>query len=370
MSSYITPVRGLLLELLKCALHQGQEGGINFPNEISQQMWQQCYTLACEQGVMALAWQGVMKLPVQMQPPKNIKIVWALAVEKYGQKYSRYCATAQQLSDFYKENSISTTFLKGVGYSSLYPYPQSREGGDLDIYTYSATPNLTDKEANTEADELMSNMGIEVDTSGYKHSNFFYNNIPIENHKNFLNIEHWRLAKRYNPLLIKYLNPQLTPLLGGEYAILTPSAEFNSLFISFHTAQHLTSGIKLHHICDWAVLLNKFGNRLPKEVDDAKYLKWVDSLTYICNQYFGTNGEYLTDENNVYTDLILKEAFEPTFDSGKIPGHPVRIFIFKCKRFFYSSKVMNDLLGNTIYRAFWRSLIFHVKSPETILKVK
>ena len=44
--------------------------------------WEQCYRMACKQGVMAIAWDGVMKLPKELQPPVGIKIQWAMAVEK------------------------------------------------------------------------------------------------------------------------------------------------------------------------------------------------------------------------------------------------------------------------------------------------
>lgn len=369
MSKLITPVRGLLFELLRSAINGRDIVGEKFPSKISDKMWHECYLLACNQGVMALAWQGIIKLPAELQPPKGVKITWALAVERYEKSYFRYCSTVAELSEFYRENGIETVQMKGVGYSTLYPYQPAREGGDIDIFTYSASQELTDKQANLKADELMQQMGNEVDSSGYKHSNFYYKGIPIENHKNFLNVEHWNLAKRYNPVLRRYLNSQPTKLGDGKYEILTPSPQFNALFISFHAAQHLTSGIKLHHLCDWAVLLNKYGNCLPKEVDDAKYLRWTDSLTYICNTWLGTKGNYLLQQDDMYVELIMKEIFEPEYDFTKVPKEKLGIFVFKIRRFFYGNKIMNNLLGNTIWRAFWHSLVAHLRRPDTILKV-
>ena len=48
---------------------------------------------------------------------------------------------------------------------------------------------MSDKKANELADTLMKEQGIEVDMHSPKHSNFYYKGIPIENHKNFLNVE-------------------------------------------------------------------------------------------------------------------------------------------------------------------------------------
>lgn len=56
--------------------------------------------------------------------------------------------------------------IKGVGFANNYPIPSHREGGDIDIFTYSAdSSGLSDREANSLADKLMRGRGIEVDFS-------------------------------------------------------------------------------------------------------------------------------------------------------------------------------------------------------------
>lgn len=369
MEKYLNkPERKLLFELLRLSLN-GEMNEFSFEEQLTDTLWSKCYTLSCEQGVMALAFDGAMLLPSDLQPPKNIKIQWGMNVQNYIEKYNYYCNVAGELYAFYKKNGIAAVQLKGVGLSLNYNNPSSRQGGDIDIYTYSETDSLTDKQANTKADTLMQDMGIEVDSSGYKHSNFYYKNIPIENHKNFLNVEHYSLAKKYNSVLLKYLKPQESILNEKGAKILTPSVEFNCLFITFHAAQHLTSGIKLHHIYDWAVLLKKYGNRIPQEVNDSSFLEWVDVLTHICNSYLGTDAPYSGSLNKKLYDLTLKEIFTPYSETVRPPGNPVGIFIYKLKRFFRNNKITGDILGNTIYRAFWFSLVAHLKRPSTILLI-
>ena len=91
----------------------------------------------------------------------------------------------------YATHGIRTVQLKGVGLSALYPVPSHREGGDLDIYTFSADASkLTDGQANALADELMRRQGIDVKMRSYKHSNFRYRDVPVESHKCFLNVQH------------------------------------------------------------------------------------------------------------------------------------------------------------------------------------
>lgn len=111
----------------------------------------------------ALAWDGVVTLPAQLQPYEDLRLTWLVAVDNYEQKYARYCRTVDELSQFYATRSIRTVQLKGVGLSACYPVPSHREGGDLDIYTLSADVSvLSDTDANRLADELMRQSGIEV----------------------------------------------------------------------------------------------------------------------------------------------------------------------------------------------------------------
>jgi hypothetical protein len=178
----------MLFALLRASLHERVPEESYFA-EASVKDWWQCYRLAARQGVKALAWDGIVKLPSELMPPKEVKLSWATGVMKYEEVYKRYCQTADELSHLYAEHGISTMLMKGVGISALYPVPSHREGGDIDIYTYSAdTTKMSHEEANNLADQLMKDRGIEVDVENYKHSNFYYKGIPIENHKCFLNV--------------------------------------------------------------------------------------------------------------------------------------------------------------------------------------
>ena len=127
----------MLLALLRASLHE-RDVEMSFFESASPEDWKLCYRIAAEQGVMALAWDGVMKLPKALQPPLAVKISWASGVEAYEQKYLRYCRAVDEVSRFYAGHGIATMQMKGVGFSTLYPVPCHREGGDIDIYTYSA----------------------------------------------------------------------------------------------------------------------------------------------------------------------------------------------------------------------------------------
>ena len=152
----------MLFALLRASLHNRQIETSYFKG-VSDKDWEQCFRLAKSQGVMALAWDGILKLPSALQPPLELKLQWGIKVEAQEKKYQRYCHTIHELTSFYQKHQIASLQLKGVGLSTLYPIPSHREGGDIDIYTYSAEPSrMSDKEANRLADELMRIQGVEV----------------------------------------------------------------------------------------------------------------------------------------------------------------------------------------------------------------
>ena len=360
----------MLFALLRASLHQ-KEAEQTFFQQVSEEDWKQCYRLSARQGVMALAWDGVITLPANLQPPRALKLTWGMAVQDYEAKYARYCRTIQELSAFYAEHGIVTVQMKGVGLSSYYPVPAHREGGDIDIFTFSADKSkMTDAEANRLADELMIQQGIEVELHSYKHSNFYYKGIPIENHKFFLNVEHYPVAVQVNELLKECLQPQATKLLEGECNILTPSSAFNTLFLAFHASQHYGSGITLHHLCDWAMLVKRYGLQLPQELTDKHFLGAIAAFTQLCNRYLGTEvdvtgGKELADE-------ILEEVMHPKYPhkahvavKGKL-----NIFIYKTRRFLHMSKVSNRILYLPLWKRIWKSVVTHVCHPETIFQTE
>lgn len=361
-------VEQMLFALLRASLHNWQIETSYF-KDVSDIDWKQCFRLARSQGVMALAWDGILKLPSALQPSLELKLQWGIKVEAQEKKYQRYCQTIHELTSFYQKHQIATLQLKGVGLSTLYPIPSHREGGDIDIYTYSAEPSkISDKEANCLADELMRKLGIEVNTSSYKHSNFHYKGIPIENHRCFLNIKHYQIAKQINGWLMKDLQPQPTPLLNGEYQIWTPSPTFNTLFLAFHAAQHYGSGLALHHLCDWAMLIDRHGLQLPQELTDKRFIEAICAFTQLCNRYLGT--QIKVEGGKELADKILEEMLYPKYPhkgTVKVEGK-LNIFIYKTRRFLHHSRVSNQILYRPLWKRIWKLAVAHIFHPKTIFQ--
>lgn len=359
----------MLFSLLKSSL-QGVAAEQDVFANASEIDWKECYEQASKQGVLALAWEGVETLPQQLQPPKQLKFRWAMSVEKYEAKHRRYCQTVQDLQCFYKEHGIVAVQMKGVGFSHGYQKPHHREGGDIDIFTYSADETkMSHKEANALADKLMEQMGNPVDMHGYKHSNFNFKGIPVENHKYLLNVMiNPKFLGSLNEHLLNVLNPREVTLYGGDYKLLVPSPEFNTLFISCHAFQHYGSGIALHHLYDWATILKNHGLHLPDNLSNIHFLRGIAAMTHLCNLHLGTqiNISGFPAGYEEMADEMLKEMLYPIYTTVVPYTNKVQIFAYKTRKVLRSARLASDVFGVSFIGRLYESFINHIKNPSGI----
>ena len=377
-ASMMTPSEEMLFALLRSSLHE-RDVELEYFQKATEKDWKECQRMAVAQGVMALAWDAVLRLPKHLQPPLNLKLTWAMAVERYEERYLRYCKAISELSAFYAEHGIRTIQLKGVGFSTLYPNPSHREGGDIDIYTCSADQGqLSDVEANHLTDTLMGHPGIDAEGFYYKHSNFHYKGIPIENHKCFLNIKEIKEAVTANEVLLRELKPEKATLAEGE--ILVPSATFNTLFIAFHSLQHYGSGLSLHQLCDWAMILKHYGLNIPKEMMQYKrFMRGVQAMTLLCQRYLGVSPALNADEASsnaskaqaqraieAMAEVMFNEMMHPRYQVVEPVSSKIGIVVYKTKRLFYTHRLMRSVFHNSLFRRVWDSVIIHLRNPKSI----
>lgn len=352
----------MLFALLRASLHEKETETLYFV-DATEADWNECYHLAKIQGVMALVWDGVLRLPFQLHPYEDLKLKWAIKTEMHEKKYLRYCKVAHEITEFYKRHDISTLHLKGVGLSTLYPIPSHREGGDIDIYTFSGSESISDSEANQLADNLIEQQGQNIDVKkSPKHSVFYYKGIPVENHKVFTNIHSYKIASQVESMLRKQMNPQKTLLPTGE--VLVPSPMFNTLFVFFHAVQHYGSGLSLHHLCDWAIIIKNYGLHFPEELTDKRLLRAAAALTTLCNHLLGTTIEIKEEKEFAYK--MLNEMLHPKYYKRLLPHSKLKVIVYKIKRFIYNQRLKKSIFNHSPWKSLYISVVHHLLYPHKI----
>lgn len=272
-----------LFHLLRLAVDRA--GGERIATEAVE--WSAVYKMARKQGVLAVAFDGLMRLFEQDKQlaksfPLSLKMQWINAVLSIERRYDYSREVCAELAEKWAEQGVKTLCLKGMAFSTYYPVPNHRECGDFDCY-------LFDDYAKGNA--LAKSLGAKVDDGWYKHSEIVYRKVMIENHQYIVAVRGGERLKRLHNLLDTMARTEVCkPIFDTKIEM--PSAMFNALFLNHHALTHfLSEGIRLRHILDWAMFIEKEQDNLDWErfysiCEEYDLRKFVDCATALAVEIF------------------------------------------------------------------------------------
>lgn len=168
----------VLLQLLAAGL-RGEPHPV-LPGTVPPETWLEVFRLSAAQGVLALAYDALRRLPAAQQPPRELMLRWAVNTDRIERQFAHRQRALEDLAAFYASHGIRLMLLKGAGLAALYPVPAHRPCGDIDIWLYGRQ---------READRLVrEELRIAVSNDVHHHTIFSYKGVMIENHFDFLNL--------------------------------------------------------------------------------------------------------------------------------------------------------------------------------------
>lgn len=238
----------VLFKLVRIAL--GKEEDFSLPCGVD---WRKVVDLSYEQGVAAIAVDGLQKLyescpnlESELDKPEyeGLKYEWFGSVFQAETDFAAYLSAAKSLAKLYADNGVRTLVLKGLAFSECYPVPFHRSSCDLDCYL------AGDYE---KGNQLVEQAGVAVDRDYFKNSSFRYEGLHVENHHFFTAFRGSRKSKEYERLLQHEIEPGETRRIFNS-DLLAPPVMFSALFCISHAQTHfLSEGITLRHILDWVL---------------------------------------------------------------------------------------------------------------------
>ena len=249
--------------------------------------WQAVYAMARKQGVLAVAFDGLSKIFEHDKEfakafPLSLKLQWINATCSIEKRYEGSKAICSELVDKWAEQGIRTLCLKGLAFSTYYPEPNHRECGDFDCYLY---------DDYAKGNDIAKALGAKVDDGWYKHSEIIYRKAMIENHRFIVAVRNGKKTKQLHNLLDSIARNEERKAIA-ETKIEMPSTMFNALFMNYHTLTHfLSEGVRLRHILDWALFLEKEQHSLDWErfysiCEEYDLRKFVDCATALAVEIF------------------------------------------------------------------------------------
>lgn len=328
--------------------------------------WNNIEVLANKQGLSAVIMDGLEKLSNQITPPKELLLQWiGETLNNYEYRYELYRRAIAEMAAFYNEHNIKMMILKGYACSLDWPKPEHRPCGDIDIWQFGRQKT---------ADVfLMSEKGIRIDDSHHHHTVFYWRDIMVENHYDFVNV-HGRRSNKELERVFKELavdDSFYTELYGER--IYLPSPNLHALFLIRHLVSHFASEkITLRQVLDWAFFVEKHS----REVDWAWLLgilnkyhmdEFVGCLNGICIEDLGFKPEafHLTQFDSKLKERVLQDILSPEFE-GKEPRSLVGRLMFKYRRWQANAWKQRICYAESRWSTFWWGIWAHILKPSSI----
>ena len=269
--------------------------------------WAKVYKLARKQGVLALAFDGLMKVfeadkEFAKSFPQPFKLQWINAVFQIEQRYNISRDVCADLAEKWSEQGIKTLCLKGMTFSTYYPEPSHRECGDFDCYLY---------DDYAKGNAIARELGAKVDESMYKHSEMIYRKVMVENHRFIVAVRNGKKTKSLHALLDSLARTEeCTQLFDTKIEM--PSAMFNAIFLNYHSLSHfLSEGVRLRHLLDWTLFLKSEQKNLDwkrfYEVCEEYHMRaFVDCMTALAVEVCGVEieNEFVTT-SSPYAERVI-----------------------------------------------------------------
>ena len=269
------PFRKLILVSL------GRES--SFEKDLIPADWARLFAMARHQALIGVLNDGVHRLPDHQLPPEHIVQDWDRLTGKIAEIHARHINQTEELRAVFERLGLNGCILKGTGLAQLYPTPERRQCGDIDVWVQGRRKDI-----------------LKAFRKEFDVHDIIYQECKADVFKNTVVEVHFHPTKMYNPFtnakLQRWLE-QHSPI-SSDAPLTYPDAVFNAVFCMAHMFRHyLEGGLGLRQMMDYYYVLRELpaAERGPvmqalKRLGMARFAAAV----MVCMQHeFGLEDEYL-----------------------------------------------------------------------------
>lgn len=292
-------------------------------NSIRPTDWKSLFELSERQTLLAIVFRGVCRMPLSLQPPRQLVFRWVSYCEQIKHQNIRVDACAVKAIQQLSAAGFRCCLLKGQGNALMYPDPRMRTSGDVDVWTDGDDHRALRYAASFEA-----------------HPEFYYHHVelpevdglPVEMHYRPAFLQSFRHNKRLQSYFKQHADEQFSNIVelpegAGRIAVPTPS--FNRIFQLCHIVNHFGhEGIGLRQIVDYYYVLRQGFSDAEKEADvqtlkATGMLRFARGMMYILHEMLGLGSRYLLVEPD---ERMGKAILHETLCGGNFGRYDARLY--------------------------------------------
>ena len=291
--------------------------GLSF-SQLSHSEFEELMALAGEQTVTGLVGDCLIKNNIKLEREDALSLFAKMkAIEKTNNRVNENLVS---FVNFMERKGVDYIIVKGQVAGALYPNPDARMSGDVDLYfvgdNYEKIKGLVEQRLGKQLSKL----------SDGKHVEFEVNSVVFELHEKLSRLATRKHQEYWDQMIDNaILEGTDTVTIAGK-EIKTLSATYNALYIFVHLFYHMTaSGVGLRQLCDMMkslspTLPHREGvskidkERLEEILKELGYLKAYKAMGAFLVEYLGLPEEEfpftLTEKDRKWVETIKKNILK------------------------------------------------------------
>ena len=358
--------------------------GIGHSNFEQQEFldWATLQALITRHGLLAIAIDGIEKLPEKQRPPKIMLLEWfGQVVQDYENRYEQYCRAIADLAGVYNSHDLKMMLLKGYACGLDWPKPKHRPYGDIDIWQFGkqkeADALLESLEFRDESLESVHGdkkfKKIKIDKSHHHHTVFKWGRFTVENHYDFVNV-HAHKSSAELEKLFKELGQDDSYFVevNGERVYL-PSPNLHALFLLRHMVSHFAAAeINFRQVLDWAFFVEKHTKEVDWKwllalLDEFHMREFFNCINAICVEDLGFDSEIFPEVRCLpeLKQRVLEDILDPEYGTTESKKLIPRL-VYKYKRWQGNAWKQKLCYSESRWSAFWSGVWAKILKPSSI----
>jgi len=295
----------MLFELIQIAIGNRER----LSRALSNEEWEGLYDEAVRQAVVGVAFEGVQKLPKEQWPSQALVFRWLGISEQIKQRNQLLNKRSREITALFAEAGFKSCILKGQGNALMYPNPDSRVPGDIDIWV-----DGTREEIN----RLVRERCPDVFEQGHHIEFPVFKDVEVEVHYTPGTLLSLKCNRRFQ----RWCNDQREDVISlqadDENSFFVPSIEFNVAYQMAHIMIHFfIEGIGLRHFVDYYYTLMKYhtdvadAERIKTLLKDFGLLRFARGVMWVEKECLRLDNDCLIVEpDEGIGSVIMKEMLE------------------------------------------------------------